>query len=679
MYKIGLIYSWGSVGCAESELLRRFKIAARNIGAEIVPMNAQGAILDENNLPTLEYVNEKELLFIISMHYCDAKFCDAFYYYTVWNPPEIPLGGDDYRYVIDNIISYDDFLIYDENSMRDHLQSMLIDYPRTLKNHSTLLGSFPKSEILTPNLDNPKLFYCGSNWEGHFRGQNRHVGLFKLLDNEGIVRFYGPEVVPEWNNYKPWEGYQSYAGEIPFDGVSLIRKCNECGIVLALSSDMHRRAGAVTNRVYEACAAGCVIISDDNPFMKKHFKDSVLYIDFNKENPKDTLAQIKEKYEWIICHQKEALELAFHSQQLFCENYCMEVGLKNVIDRHSLRVSSHINDVCSCNVDNKILAVYVINHYELDDLNSSSLKNILTNVKKQQYTNIDLVIACDKRIQKAVEACVAKQKQVYIETFNIYNSKNSKILGQGEILYSIISKYPHHYLTLPEANNIWFHDHITILSRLLEDSGDEYIAAVARRNVIASDNNIYCEKNNLFSLQELYECKESVLSSQVLIKAAAEKYIIPAVYRSLDGYELNAILLRAAFTYNKKLIYSPYSTSKYDSRIAIPKHLIMSEDKQIRLVRGLVQYQYEIWSRNHLQIQQQTIQSPTASHNEVFQPYKIKYFLFNCIPLFVVKRKVESVKIMLGGGVPLLTIKYKNNKKRYKLFNLLTIMTVKGK
>ena len=59
MYKIGLIYSWGSVGCAESELLRRFKIAARNIGAEIVPMNAQGAILDENNLPTLEYVNEK--------------------------------------------------------------------------------------------------------------------------------------------------------------------------------------------------------------------------------------------------------------------------------------------------------------------------------------------------------------------------------------------------------------------------------------------------------------------------------------------------------------------------------------------------------------------------------------------------------------------------------------------
>lgn len=93
------------------------------------------------------------------------------------------------------------------------------------------------------------------------------------------------------------------------------------------------------------------------------------------------MAQIKEKYEWIICHQKEALELAFHSQQLFCENYCMEVGLKNVIDRHSLRVSSHINDVCSCNVDNKILAVYVINHYELDDLNSSSLKNILTNVK----------------------------------------------------------------------------------------------------------------------------------------------------------------------------------------------------------------------------------------------------------------------------------------------------------
>lgn len=142
-------------------------------------------------------------------------------------------------------------------------------------------------------MDNPKLFYCGSNWEGHFRGQNRHVGLFKLLDNEGIVRFYGPEVVPEWNNYKPWEGYQSYAGEIPFDGVSLIRKCNECGIVLALSSDMHRRAGAVTNRVYEACAAGCVIISDDNPFMKNILKTVYCILILIKRIPKILWLKLK--------------------------------------------------------------------------------------------------------------------------------------------------------------------------------------------------------------------------------------------------------------------------------------------------------------------------------------------------------------------------------------------------
>ncbi|MFR3752820.1 MAG: hypothetical protein ACLTW9_12015 [Enterocloster sp.] len=100
---------------------------------------------------------------------------------------------------------------------------------------------------------------------------NRHEGLFKLLDKTGKVKFFGPDVVKAWGGLKPWEGYECYQYSIPFDGFSILKEINKCGICLVISSDIHRRAGAVTNRAYEACAAGAVIISDENEYMKEYF------------------------------------------------------------------------------------------------------------------------------------------------------------------------------------------------------------------------------------------------------------------------------------------------------------------------------------------------------------------------------------------------------------------------
>lgn len=148
------------------------------------------------------------------------------------------------------------------------------------------------------------------NWEKAVGDSNRHAGLFELLDKTEKIKFYGPDVVESWGEIRPWEGYQCYQHPIPFDGFSILKEINSCGVCLAISSDAHRRAGAVTNRAYEACAAGAVIISDNNVFMEEYFKDSVLYVTYNKNNPQDTFQQIMEKYQWIVEHKEQALEMA---------------------------------------------------------------------------------------------------------------------------------------------------------------------------------------------------------------------------------------------------------------------------------------------------------------------------------------------------------------------------------
>src|SRR5699024_463960 len=123
----------------------------------------------------------------------------------------------------------------------------------------------------------------------------------------------------------------------PFDGFSILKEINQCGVCLVLSSDIHRRAGSATNRTYEACAAGAVIISDDNSFMLEHFGDAALFINYNKNNPEDTFRQIMEKYDWIVTHPDEALALAKRAQEIFLQKFTLDMQLNQIIEHHPVR------------------------------------------------------------------------------------------------------------------------------------------------------------------------------------------------------------------------------------------------------------------------------------------------------------------------------------------------------
>ncbi len=139
--------------------------------------------------------------------------------------------------------------------------------------------------------------------------------LYKILNKSGFTKFYGSEPC-----FKFIE--EGYLGCIPFDGVSMIRALQQHGIVLIIHSDMHNKNGIPSSRIFEAAAASTVIISDENPFVKKHFGDAVFYIDTSLP-PKEIFMQIENHMDFIHSNPRIALDMAKRSYQIFLENFTM--------------------------------------------------------------------------------------------------------------------------------------------------------------------------------------------------------------------------------------------------------------------------------------------------------------------------------------------------------------------
>jgi hypothetical protein len=156
--------------------------------------------------------------------------------------------------------------------------------------------------------------------------QQKYKTLYRLLSQSGFVKFYGP---------KDNEGIiqEGYMGPLPFDGISVIGALQKHGIALVMHSSMHREESIPSGRIFEAAAASTVIISDENPFVKKHFGDTVYYIDVNL-TAEEIFRQITERMEEIFRDPEKALEKAKQSHQIFTDNFQMSDQLLSLQSLH---------------------------------------------------------------------------------------------------------------------------------------------------------------------------------------------------------------------------------------------------------------------------------------------------------------------------------------------------------
>lgn len=593
VYTIGVVNPWPGDESAEAEVLNRMKAAAADIGLNFAMLDNFAHILDKNTQKsTGRYIKPSALEFVVTTHYDSEKTADVFYYHTLWNPPEIPLNLQDYdTRVTNNYLMNDDYLIYDFGGMNNHLKSILLNKPRTIKGASGLTASFPVSRILPPKLQNPKLFYCGMNWEKVVSNSNRHEGLFQLLDKTGKVKFFGPDKVQAWGGLRPWEGYQCYQYSIPFDGFSILKEINDCGICLVLSSDIHRRAGAATNRTYEACAAGAVIISDNNEFMQHYFKDAALFIEYNKNNPQDTFDQIMEKYQWIIGHKEEAIELARRAQEIFKDTFSLDKQMLQIVNRHFERSKVIESDLFAKNDKAVVLVSYIVNTLDLGEAKKRCLK-VIKNIQNQYYGNIILGVVCDQRIKNKLETYIDTLTHAYeIISMNLYDKKGCRQYTDGQAIGTLRDSIQHDYWINILSHEIWFYDHITTLVRTMQDEDAVCAYAGRQHKDKAGYSRVdFFDKMHVSTVFLMNYPDWLPVPGQILFSSKCHSYVPDYMFDCLDGYEHYAYLGMVWIKNKQKIAFSRRMTSCWCAKDMDERNQVLKAEYQIRFIRDLLRF-----------------------------------------------------------------------------------------
>jgi hypothetical protein len=318
--RFGVIKLWPDIQVAEDEVIARLINAAKLIELECVVLDHLGRRVGEKGPP----MTGEDLDFVIHLHFSTPKSYDIFSFVTLWNPTPF-LHDFGYRPSAENMLTHDDFLSCRSPGADLHLRRLIHGDPSHLPPKFDLFHSLA-TPVLPPTLGELKIFYMGINWEKLGQQQSRHQTVLNLLDGTGLLRIYGPEML---RGVKVWDGFQSYQRSLPFDGVSVIEEIHKAGICLALSSQPHKDAALMSNRLFEGLAAGALIICDENPWARTHFGDTLLYVDL-RDGAEVVAQQITAHIEWARRNPETALALAARAQEIFKRGYIMDASLAQI-------------------------------------------------------------------------------------------------------------------------------------------------------------------------------------------------------------------------------------------------------------------------------------------------------------------------------------------------------------
>jgi hypothetical protein len=305
---------------AEHEVVERLAQSTRDLGWEPRVVNVD-ADFDLDNLAKIE----KDADLVLDIHYEYPKFLKPQSIGAMWTPTSF-MKDWDFPYVWENQLSHDK-LVHTQSD----LTIELLELYRPNEEFGILNHSLPSSWLnwvsQGPRNHSPRAFYAGINWSKLSGRPGRHHEFFKYLDKKDLLDLYGPKKV---SHVVPWKGFDSYRGEIPFDGKSLLLKARESGISLVLSAQQHLNEGMISSRLFEGLFAGNAIISDQHPFIKKHLGKSAFYLDFDKGD--EYAASQLEEYVEDLRHDPEKLErLQEESHDLFREKFDLTAQLKKIL------------------------------------------------------------------------------------------------------------------------------------------------------------------------------------------------------------------------------------------------------------------------------------------------------------------------------------------------------------
>ncbi|HYL36124.1 MAG TPA: glycosyltransferase [Bryobacteraceae bacterium] len=462
--RFAAIKLWPGQKAAEDEVIERLKIAAKLLDLECLVVDSYARLIH----PPHTQLTQDDIDFVLSLHFETPKRYDVFSFVTLWNPLQFYHEWG-YRKFTRHLLTHDDFLSCDSTSGDDHVM-------RSISGHATrerpLFRFYPtlSGPILEPTLGDKKLFYVGMNWEKSSKQPGRHDGLLGLLDDSGDLRIYGPKV---YGGVEVWQGFKSYVGPIAFDGVSVVRLINQAGISLVLSSRAHVQSEMMSSRIFESAAAGAVVICNDNPFARRHFGDSLLYID-STLSPQETYGQVQSHLAWIRAEPAKALAMAKRSQDIFRERFRLDTCVQRIYEGLAARKAQLACAYVPQRRAEKICVVFLMPEF-LPEI----LEQHIASLQAQKNVAIRGVVAMDARDAELfgprVECRLSgMQAQLEIATVPFLERRpDGSVIRRrpvGEALSQVIRNLVQEdYVCMVAPQEVLFSDHLCSLLRTLQD------------------------------------------------------------------------------------------------------------------------------------------------------------------------------------------------------------------
>lgn len=300
--RIGIISD--ATFCGEREVGWRIKKAAESLGWEVFLDEKKGRIL--RKIKNLDWV-----ICVVPRYKSIQLKCPT--YLTIFHPFSFL---DEEGKLLPLHEKYDGYLL-------------TIDPPEGFESNLKALKKEPFHLPFYPTVQNIEYKKLSPNelttmipvW-GNRLNDEKFKKLYASLGKSGFARFYGI-------NENPDIIHEGYMGKVPFDGSSLINAIQKHGIVLVFHSDIHNKNKIPSARIFEAAAASAVIISDENSFVKKHFGDSVYYVDTSQPS-NEIYMQIEKHIAEIQQNPEKALKMAQQAHQIFEDHFLMTHQLQNI-------------------------------------------------------------------------------------------------------------------------------------------------------------------------------------------------------------------------------------------------------------------------------------------------------------------------------------------------------------
>ncbi|MBT2298872.1 glycosyltransferase [Variovorax paradoxus] len=266
---------------------------------------------------TSDDINACQPDFVLATHEFTPKLTPYFTIGAMWSPPKF--YSEDQRR-IKSILSYDGYLIGSSHVAQfiDALEfSTGVSKPRS--DVLFLPTSLSTTFEARPASNAYGLAYIGVHWDGL-----RHNGLLALLDEAERINIYGP--TESWTDYP-----RSYRGTVSFDGAAVLGTLARHGIALCIHKEEHRRADTPSMRLFEAAAAGCLIIADEIPFARRILGDTAFYIDMH-DSAEANAARVIEIVDWANQNPALAAAMAARSHAILRDTYSLEALVQNCCD-----------------------------------------------------------------------------------------------------------------------------------------------------------------------------------------------------------------------------------------------------------------------------------------------------------------------------------------------------------